>query len=333
MNLPRQINMRANTWTPDKLYSFRARASGNKDNKLNSKQKLLQSQQRKGQINNSSPEENEFMAMNPDLINISQINFETNPDDFSMTNQNLFNEKPTSRFMDYEDIHDNQRGSSSRKVRNSKNWATVIKEEETNVSRNENSMISPEFDFIKTMNENLFSKMVQSDNEKSRLIEFVERLVFDKKDSKEKEGQALANLQMREMELKNLQEECQKEREQLQEEREMIEEVKEVLRKEKEVLIKKKASLKEVVKNIQSKSAKQLAEKDLQLLLMDKKIESKKKVLEDEVNIGDIFLNMKNFGLTKALKKFSLESFRFFFSERFKRKFSFGIFKHSSFSL
>jgi len=70
----------------------------------------------------------------------------------------------------------------------------------------------------------------------------------------------------------------------LQIERNEIEGMKEHLRKEKEELQKKKESLKEYAKVVQSKSAKQLAEKDLQLLLMDKKIESKKKVLEDEVN-------------------------------------------------
>jgi len=206
-------NLRGNTWTPDKLYSFRAKSSANKDSRFQTKQKL-QSQK----LNKNSPgadSAKDFMAaLSPDLVNISQINFETNPDDFSMTNP-LVNVQPTSRFMDYEDIHENQRGSSSRKdrnniIRSSKNWA--IKEEES-VSRNENSMISPEFDFFKSMNENLFTKMVQSDNEKSKLLEFVERLVFDKKETKEKESQALVNLQMKEMELKNLQEECQKERE------------------------------------------------------------------------------------------------------------------------
>ena len=42
----------------------------------------------------------DFGDLSRDLINISQINFDTQENDFSMTN-NLFNDKPTSRFVDY----------------------------------------------------------------------------------------------------------------------------------------------------------------------------------------------------------------------------------------
>jgi len=194
-------------------------------------------------LHRNSPENspkgiNEEIELAPDLINISQINFDTNPDDFSMTN-NLFAEKPTSRFMDRDEIQEYQmhqrefNKSSSRKGssghgevplyytkgrnelsqhNNSKNW--IIREEDSYYKGGDNSMRMPELDLIKTINENLFTKILQSDNEKSKLLEFVERLVFEKKDSSERDSSTKNSLERQEKELMTMRETCQREKEQ-----------------------------------------------------------------------------------------------------------------------
>lgn len=111
IDLPRQIPikpLKSFAATPEKLYSFRAAGSGQGKNRyvnmnMNMNKNGISPAEskitRKIGFDDSSNKMNE---LNPDLINISQINFETHETDFSMTNP-MFGDKVTSRFVDFDE--------------------------------------------------------------------------------------------------------------------------------------------------------------------------------------------------------------------------------------
>ena len=126
------------------------------------------------------------------------------------------------------------------------------------------SMNNPELELVRTMNENLFDKLVRNDNEKSKMLEFIEKLVFDKKESTLRDTTAKNNIYQQQAELDQIIEAFNEEKEEyciccvkfltlfcrIIAEKQKIDEEKEALRREKEALTKKKESLREVVKSI-----------------------------------------------------------------------------------
>jgi len=177
---------------------------------------------------------NKQLDFSQDILNFSQIGFDPHENhELMMTNDPFGGNKPTSRFVDDQQVNVNTRygtefnpqgtqqfyGRNPMMMSKSMTGGSILRGmQNMNASMmirgGDNSMIDiSNVELLKTMHESFFSCVMQSDNEKARLLNEVQRLLQEKEQMMEREISARNESRFLELELKRLVEENQKEKE------------------------------------------------------------------------------------------------------------------------